>query len=136
MIKRDWWNTWTAEAYPPMSFVLASLDTAFTEKTENDPSAMTIWGVFRHNTQDQPTRRTERGGAIIDAATYAEETARVMLMTAWREWLEFHDLVEKVVKTCREMKVDHLLIEAKASGISVAQEIMGGYTSTRPSACN
>lgn len=136
IIKRDWWNLWSTEAFPPMSYVLASLDTAYTEKTENDPSAMTIWGVFRHNSQTQPTRRQERGGfadqvidprTVYDAATYAEEIARVMLMGAWREWLELHDLVDKVVQTCREMKVDHLLIEAKASGISVAQEIRRLY---------
>lgn len=127
VIKRDWWNLWSADAFPPMSYVLASLDTAFTEKTENDPSAMTVWGVFTHNTQDQPSRRLDRAGAVIDLATYAEETPRVMLMTAWREWLELHDLVEKVVETCRLLKVDHILIEAKASGISVAQEIRRLY---------
>lgn len=143
IVKRDWWNLWgevhdphsglapVAPLYPPMSYIVASLDTAFTEKTENDPSAMTIWGVFLHNTQDQPTRRQDRQGAIIEAATYAEETPRVMLMDAWREWLEFHDLVNKVVKTCRDRKVDHLLIEAKASGISVAQEIRRLYQHER-----
>jgi phage terminase large subunit-like protein len=146
IIKKAWWNLWgdgvnplAPLAYPPMSFILASLDTAFTERTENDPSAMTVWGVFLHNTQDQPTRSQERSGfadqilredeiaEMVARGHYPEETPRVMLMTAWREWLEFHNLVEKVVKTCRDMKVDHLLIEAKASGISVAQEIRRLY---------
>ena len=148
IIKREWWNLWgepfdphtgkegATPAFPPMSYVLASLDTAFTEKTQNDPSAMTVWGVFVQNTQDQPTRRQERSGVVdqLDDAdmtaalsTYAEETPRVMLMTAWREWLELHDLVEKVVETCRKLKVDHILIEAKASGQSVAQEIRRLY---------
>jgi len=52
---------------------------------------------------------------------------KVMLMTAWQERLELHDLVEKVAKTCRALKVDKLLIENKASGISVSQEMRRMY---------
>ena len=48
-------------------------------------------------------------------------------MTAWQERLELHDLVEKVAKTCRTLKVDKLLIENKASGISVSQEMRRMY---------
>ena len=32
--------------FPTCEYVVASLDTAYTEKTENDFSALTIWGVF------------------------------------------------------------------------------------------
>ena len=46
-----------------------------------------------------------------------------MLMAAWQERLQIHDLVEKVAKTCRRMQVDTLLIEDKAAGHSVAQEL-------------
>ena len=49
------------------------------------------------------------------------------MMHAWTERLEFHDLVEKVAKTCKALKVDKLLIENKASGISVAQEMRRLY---------
>ena len=38
-----------------------------------------------------------------------------------------HDLVERIATTARKFKVDHLLIENKASGISVAQEIRRLY---------
>jgi predicted phage terminase large subunit-like protein len=46
-----------------------------------------------------------------------------MLMQAWAERLELHDLVEKVASTCRRMRVDKLIIENKAAGHSVAQEL-------------
>jgi predicted phage terminase large subunit-like protein len=46
-----------------------------------------------------------------------------MLMSAWSDRLEIHKLVVKVADICRKMKVDQLLIENKASGISVAQEL-------------
>ena len=33
-------------AAPPLAFVVASLDGAFTTREENCPSALTVWGVF------------------------------------------------------------------------------------------
>jgi predicted phage terminase large subunit-like protein len=44
-------------------------------------------------------------------------------MNGWAERLELHDLVQKVAESCKAMKVDKLLIENKAAGISVAQEL-------------
>ena len=50
-----------------------------------------------------------------------------MLVDAWQEKLSLHDLVNRVAKTCREMKVDKLLIESTAAGISVSQELRRLY---------
>jgi predicted phage terminase large subunit-like protein len=50
-----------------------------------------------------------------------------MLMNAWRAKLELHELVEKIAATCRRFKVDHMLVENKAAGISVAQELRRVY---------
>jgi predicted phage terminase large subunit-like protein len=58
-----------------------------------------------------------------------EQAPKVMLMHAWNERLELHDLVTKVAETCRKLKVDTLVIESKASGISVAQELRRLYGS-------
>lgn len=130
VIKRDWWNLWETKGpdgkpqdFPPFDYIVSSVDTAFTTKTENDYSAMTVWGVFTINPQTTATRTLDRSGAVIDSATYAAETPRVMLMYAWQERLELHDLVAKVAKTNRDMKVDMCLVEAKASGLSVGQEL-------------
>lgn len=111
IFKRDWWRIWddaaaeqhgvAAGRYPACAYVLAVLDTAYTEKEENDPAALTVWGVW-HDQSGAP---------------------QVMLMHAWEEWLEFNPLVEKAAKSCSEFGVDRLLIEAKASGLSVAQEL-------------
>lgn len=127
VIRRDWWNLWKEPAFPPMDYILASLDTAYTEKTENDYSAITVWGVFSVNTQETPTRRQDREGRIIDRATYAPEAPKVMLMTAWQERLPLHELVNKVAETCKKLSIDLLMIENKAAGISVAQEMRRLY---------
>jgi len=111
IIKRDWWILWDetvsgAEGlpktvFPPFEYVIASLDTAYTTKQENDYSAMTVWGVW-----------TDRNG-----------NRRIMLVHAWQERLEFPKLVLKVIKESNTFKIDKLLIESKAAGISVAQEL-------------
>jgi predicted phage terminase large subunit-like protein len=49
-------------------------------------------------------------------------------MWGWDERLKLHELVKKVAQTCVKMKVDLLLIENKASGISVADEIRRLYS--------
>lgn len=129
VIKYAWWNAWEREAYPPMDFIIASLDTAYTEKTENDYSAMTVWGVFTYDTVAVPGRIIGADGRpmYLGERNYAEESPRVMLMHAWQRRLPLHELVVTVADSCRKMKVDLLLIENKASGISVGQEMQRIY---------
>lgn len=132
IIKRDWWQTWEEDTFPPLEFVCASLDTAYTEKTENDCSALTVWGIFSQDIVAHPTRSSARDGTLYDFAQevgrhYAEQHPKLMLTTAWAERLQLHDLVTKVANTCRKMKVNLLLIEGKASGLSVAQELRRLY---------
>lgn len=145
VIKAIWWETWMEEGWPPIDYVVASIDTAYTTKTENDFSAMTVWGVF---SGDYSTMRAEnyvssRGKFRINADEAArfdegvrirdmldsnpESVPRVIMMGAWQERLELSELVAKVASTCRKYKVDKLLVESKASGLSVAQELRRLY---------
>jgi predicted phage terminase large subunit-like protein len=128
IIKRSWWCGWDEPHFPPFDYILASLDTAYTSRTENDPSAMTVWGVFT-------TDGVAKTGRIINAdgrpeywdRPYNETAPKLMLMFAWSEHLEFFELIKKVEKTCKDLKVDKLLIENKAAGISLAQELKRLY---------
>lgn len=114
IIKEEYWQHWGDQdnggKYPPFEYLIASLDTAYGTKQENDPSAMTIWGLFRDESNNP----------------------KVMLIWAWQERLGFPELCQKVIDFCTidERKVNHprfpvdrLLIEGKASGKSVAQEL-------------
>jgi predicted phage terminase large subunit-like protein len=128
VIKVDWWQPWEHDSYPPMDLIVASLDTAYTTKQENDPSALTVWGVFTSDTSvAQATRVAGREGLTGVERVYVEGAPRVMLMGAWTERLELPDLVHKVAESCRRLRVDKLLIESKASGISVSQELRRLY---------
>src|SRR5208283_4950274 len=88
--------------FPDMEFILAVCDTAFTEKESNDFTAMVVLGVW-----------TDYLGLN-----------NIMLMHFWQKRLKFADAVEEIVKSGRKMKIDRLLIENKASGISIYQEIV------------
>jgi predicted phage terminase large subunit-like protein len=129
IIKREWWRPWESANFPNMDLIIATLDTAYTTKSQNDPSAMTVWGVFSSDVSVQsPNHAGSRHGDRMDyARQYTETAPRVMLMYAWQGRFELHDLVLKVSETCRRMKVDTLLIENKAAGHSVAQEIRRMY---------
>jgi predicted phage terminase large subunit-like protein len=129
VIKRDWWIRWDQPSYPPFDYVIASIDTAYTTKAENDPSAMTVWGVWKGGDQTAVvTRALDKDGqmAILNRQ-YKEEHPRCMLMYAWAERLELHELIDKVQETMDAYGVEKLLVEGKASGLSVAQEIRRVY---------
>ena len=130
VIKREWWQLWEQPSYPPFDYIIASLDCAYTTKTENDPSAMTVWGVWSGGDQSaQITRLPTSEGEMLTVLnrTYKQEHPRAMMMYAWQDKLELHQLVERVQETMTRYNVDKLLVENKASGYSVAQEIRRLY---------
>ena len=73
----------------------------------------------------------EDGRPVHDNAGPNVFAPKVMLVYAWSESLQFNELIERVVKECRKYKVDKLLVENKASGISVAQELRRLYERER-----
>ena len=125
IIKRNWWMPFDKPNFPEMSVVVGSVDLAFTSKKENDFSAMTCWGVWRDGGDTTAvTVRDIRG--TITREVKAEKDAdvpKIILTNAWADRLEFHELIDKIVQTARESRLDILLIENKGPGISVAQEI-------------
>ena len=136
IVKDQWWQPWSASEYPPIEYIVAALDTAYTTKSENDPSALTVWGVFSASGTQEATRMVDRYGRPIETASASQSealgaTAKVMLMYAWQDRLEIGDLVVKVEEICARMKVDTLLIENKAAGHSVAQELRRVFNSAK-----
>ena len=162
IFKAEWWQLWAPPdgKFPAFDYIVASLDSAFTEKEENDPSALTIWGTFA-------APDTDMNGGYFDENTgqiwRSDGRQRIMLISAWRKHLAFSGpriervqnemitpgmaedqvkirnsryrartaehwgLVEHVRDTCKRFRVHKLLIEAKASGISAAQELRNRY---------
>ena len=131
IIKDAWWKLWVPNEFPQFDYILASLDTAYTLKSENDYTAMTVWGVWTGSSEMRTTRSVDRYGRRVEDQTatsgnyedVASEQPKVMLLHAWQERLEVHELTLKAAQICKKYKVDKLLIENKAAGHSVAQEL-------------
>jgi predicted phage terminase large subunit-like protein len=146
------WQLWEEPEngkFPTMDFIIASLDSAFTEKEENDPSGFTVWGVWRdaaEEAEDLGRRLRQPGRLDRNEMPTQLPGPKLMLMHAWRKHLKIHGpdmprrpnetyaawvqrtrkhwgLVEWVADTCKRFNVDMLLIEAKASGIDVINEM-------------
>jgi len=132
IIKSDWWTLWDAKEYPLFDYVLASLDTAYGSKETADHSAMTIWGVFSEDIVNRAERYMDHEGRVVDGNIGPNVFApKVMLIYAWSKNLQFHELIQETVAQCRKYKVDMLLVENKASGISIAQELRRAYRNER-----
>lgn len=108
IIRREWWRRWRGMVLPEFGTVIASLDTAIKEGTENDFNALTILGAFADD----------------------EGAPQFMLADAWRVRTNLADLVRMVADACRKHNVDYLLIEDKARGHDVAAEIRRLYASS------
>ena len=113
ILKTKYLRLWTG-ALPQLEYVIQSYDCAFTEKTSGDPTACTVWGIF----------------------TYKGEH-NILLLDAWAEHLSYPDLRKRAIddysseyggcKTgkyvTRARKPDRVIVEAKASGQSLLQDL-------------
>ena len=103
IIKREWWKVWEHEDPPRCEFIIQSWDTAHEKKTVNDYSACTTWGVW-FNEEDNMN-------------------PNVILLDAYKERLEFPALKKKAFEMYQEYEPDTCLIEKKAAGAPLIQEL-------------
>jgi len=114
VIKRDWFKLWPNDKpLPRFQYVVQSYDCATSDKTKNDPTACSVWGIFKPS-DDKPMS--------------------VMLIDCWEEYMQYPDLRPKVVDEYAAIygdenefghgkKVDLIVIEDKSAGISLIQDL-------------
>lgn len=135
VFKRDWWkheHVPIGRSPPQPEYVVASLDSAYTKQERNDPSGFTVWGIYR-DTYGNPKvlmlgawrKHLELHGPEIEPKR-PDESQRAYIDRCKQDW----GLVEWVAYDCKRLRVDRLLIEAKASGLSVAQEMQRLYANS------
>ncbi len=119
VVGRDMFKLWPAnKAFPRFEFIIQSYDCAFSEKTYNDPTAMTTWGVFKP--MDGPMS--------------------VLLIDCWAEHLDFPRLKPRVLEEWRvsygegrdAKRPDLIIVEDKAAGISLIQELRHAHLPVIP----
>jgi predicted phage terminase large subunit-like protein len=95
IFKREWWRSYGAMP-PAFDQIVMSADTAFQEKETADYSAVTVWG---------------------------ETKTGLYLLHVLRERLEFPALKRRLVGLAAEWRPNVVLIENRASGQSLIQEL-------------
>lgn len=109
IVKRDWWKRWEPDRPPRCEYIIQSWDTAFTKSQRADYSACTTWGVFYRDEDEQDVN--------------------IILLDAFKEKMEFPALKSKAKEMYDEWEPDACVIEAKAAGAPLIQELrrMGVY---------
>ncbi len=105
IIKKHYWTPWPKDKpLPHCHLIFSSWDTAFTERDYKEAaySAKTTWGVF----DDEMTGRPA-----------------MIVLGRWFGRVAYPDLKKAVKTDFKEMNCDHTLIENKASGISLYQDM-------------
>ena len=115
ILKTKFFQLWPHDkALPQFEYILQSYDCAFTEKTTGDPTACTVWAIFSYDNQ-----------------------RNAMLIDAWDEHLSYPDLRSRAITDWqteyggtsvkdglrRARRPDRVLVEAKASGQSLIQDL-------------
>jgi predicted phage terminase large subunit-like protein len=100
IIKQKWWRKWEADAIPEFIYVLQSWDTAFSEKETNSYSACTTWGVFNFGSR-----------------------YHIMIIHRFRSHMPYTELRKRARELYNEYNPDAVLIEKKASGQSLIQDL-------------
>ena len=94
VFKREWWKYY--KELPPFKRVIHSWDTAFKDKAQNDYSVNTVWG---------------------------EAVNGYYLLDMWRQKVEYPELKRTAISMNSRDKPHMVLIEDKASGQSLIQEL-------------
>lgn len=134
IFQRKWFKLWPADReFPVFSYIIVSVDGAFSEKETADNSAATVWGVFRLS------RKASNGPMSV----WLPSRPCIMLLDCWQGRYRYSALVEKVreamdlsyggtskrlpdgrtITSLPGRKPDLALIENKASGQSLIQTL-------------
>jgi len=102
ILKRDWWKVWPSDAAPEVEYIIQSYDTAYSKKETADFSAITTWGVFYPDIDSGPN---------------------IILLDVTKGRWDFPELKRIAKDQYDRWQPDNVLIEAKATGITLQQEL-------------
>ena len=109
LIKKRWLQHWDHDDPPSCDFIIQTYDTAFSTRTTADYSVIQTWGIFSMYDQD------EKG--------YEDFTPNLILLGNIRGRFEYPELRRLAQKLYNQHKPDVCMIEKKASGQSLIQDM-------------
>jgi predicted phage terminase large subunit-like protein len=102
ILKREWWRVWPHDDPPVVNYIIQSYDTAYSKKETADFSAITTWGVFYPDQDSGPN---------------------IILLDVKRGRWDFPELKRIAKDEYKHWNPDNVLIEAKATGVTLQQEL-------------
>ena len=102
ILKREWWRVWQHSEPPAVEYIIQSYDTAYSKKETADFSVITTWGVFYPTMDDGPN---------------------IILLAVKRGRWDFPELKRVAIGEYKYWNPDNVLIEAKATGTTLQQEL-------------
>jgi predicted phage terminase large subunit-like protein len=102
IFKREWWQRWKPEEPPLVEYIIQSYDTAYSKKETADYSVITTWGVFVPDQDSGPN---------------------IILLDVKKGRWDFPELKRIAREEYKNWNPDNVLIEAKATGITLQQEL-------------
>ena len=103
IISRKLWREWPFDDPPACDYIIQSWDTAFEAKTTADYSACTTWGVFYNEEENNKPQ--------------------IILLDAFKDRMAFPELKQVAYKHYKEWDPDAFVIEKKAAGAPLIQEL-------------
>jgi predicted phage terminase large subunit-like protein len=118
MIKKQWFKLYQYNELPQLEFVIQSWDTALTANDDSNYSACSTWGIFLDRYDNE----------------------NIILLSSWRDRLEYPELRDRVKRLSSDYRdignnslptnvkyqPDLIVIEAKASGDPLIQDLKRG----------
>ena len=102
ILKRNWWRKWKNDDPPYCEYILQTMDTAYSKKETADFSVIATWGVFTPDADSGPN---------------------LMLLNVRKGRWDFPELKRVARDEYLYWKPDNVLIEAKATGTPLQQEL-------------
>ena len=100
ILRAEWWVPWDGDDLPDIEYIIQSWDTAFSTKEKSSYSARTTWGVFR------------KAGQV-----------NAIVLDMWYDRVTYPELRRIAQDSYYEYEPDAVLIEKKASGQSLLQDL-------------
>lgn len=102
LVQREWWRVWERESPPSCEYIIMSLDAAAEKHNRADFTAITVWGVFFNE---------------------EENNNQIILLNSVKDRVEFPELKEMARAEYDFWKPDSFIVEKKSSGTPLYQEL-------------
>jgi predicted phage terminase large subunit-like protein len=103
IVSRKMWRIWESDDPPRCEYIIQSWDTAFETKNTSDYSACTTWGIFYNEEEN--------------------DSPQLILLDAFKDRMAFPELKVVALKQYKEWEPDAFIVEKKASGGPLIQEL-------------